>query len=372
MNEIQRYLAEEVAEVCGQGHITRFEAMRRLRLMGVSAAVAVALLSACGSDDTTSPEAMTVESNEGTGAPSNAAAPMPAFESPAALGNTSATPTATEGNVIPTAPPASPAAPAGGGAAAPPATSPPTTAPAEPAPASPPAATPGMAITTEAITFTGPRGELQAAWASAAQPRGAVLVIHENRGLNDHIRSVAGRFAAAGYSALALDLLSQEGGTAALGDTANATAALGMAGQMPQRFVDDMRAALDELARRVPGAKLGAIGFCFGGGQMWSLVASKDPRLAAVAPFYGPLPQGADFTGSNAAVLGVYGELDARVNATRDAAEAALTRAGLTHEIVTFPGANHAFFNDTGANFNAAAAEQAWARVLDWFGQNLG
>ena len=132
-----------------------------------------------------------------------------------------------------------------------------------------------------------------------------------------------------------------------------------------------MRAALDELERRAPGASLGAIGFCFGGGMMWRLVASGDTRLAAAAPFYGPLPQRADFTGSSAAVLGVYGELDARVNATRDAADAALTSAGLEHEIVTFPGANHAFFNDTGANYNAAAAEEAWSRVLAWFGEHL-
>jgi carboxymethylenebutenolidase len=137
-------------------------------------------------------------------------------------------------------------------------------------------------------------------------------------------------------------------------------------------MVADMQAALDELARRVPGANLGAIGFCFGGGMMWRLVASGDPRLAAVAPFYGPLPTGADFTRSNAAVLGVYGALDARVNATQADAEAALTAANLTHEIVTFPNANHAFFNDTGMNYNAAAAEEAWARVLAWFGMYLG
>src|SRR6185295_14229294 len=85
----------------------------------------------------------------------------------------------------------------------------------------------------------------------------------------------------------------------------------------PARFVQDMQAALDELERRAPGAKLGAVGFCFGGGMMWQLIASKDPRLAAVAPFYGPFPTGTvDFTGSNAAVLAFYGALDARVNGT--------------------------------------------------------
>ena len=239
-----------------------------------------------------------------------------------------------------------------------------------------PAATSGAApsepaVATEAVTFPGPEGRTdQGAWAAADPARGAVLVIHENRGLNDHIRSVAGRLAASGYSALAIDLLSAEGGTAALGDEARAMAALSGAPQ--ERFVADMRAGLDELERRAPGQKLGAIGFCFGGGMVWTLLASGEPRLAAAAPFYGPLPDGADFSGSpNAAVLGIYAEQDARVNASREAATAALEQAGLTHEIVTYPGADHAFFNDTGARYNQAAATQAYAKMLDWFGQHL-
>jgi carboxymethylenebutenolidase len=242
------------------------------------------------------------------------------------------------------------------------------TAPGPTGTAAPPGPEP---VATEAISFHGPEGRtLQGAWAAAGQPRGAVLVVHENRGLNDHIRSVAGRLAASGYSALAIDLLSAEGGTAALGDEASAMAALSAAPQ--ERFVADMRAGLGELERRAPGAKLGAIGFCFGGGMVWLLLASGEPRLAAAAPFYGPLPDGADFSGSSAAVLGVYAENDGRVNASRDAATAALEQAGLTHEIVTYPGADHAFFNDTGPRYDRAAATQAWDKVLDWFGRHLG
>ncbi|GAA2911423.1 hypothetical protein GCM10010517_77960 [Streptosporangium fragile] len=224
---------------------------------------------------------------------------------------------------------------------------------------------------TEGIVFPGPEENvtLRGAWAAAPDPRGAVLVIHENRGLNDHTRSVAGRLAASGYSALALDLLSREGGTDSFGDTAEVTAALG--GIPQDHFAADMKAALDELERRVPGAKLGAIGFCFGGGMTWLLLSSDEPRLAAAAPFYGPLPDDADFTGSRAAVLAVYAELDSRVNATRDKAKAALERAGLEHEIVTFPGVDHAFFNDTGPRYDAGAAAQAYQRVLDWFGRHL-
>jgi carboxymethylenebutenolidase len=225
-------------------------------------------------------------------------------------------------------------------------------------------------LPTEPITFAGPGGvTLRAAWAAARSPRGAVLVVHENRGLTDHIRSVAGRFAASGYSALAVDLLSREGGTAAIGDEAQVTAALG---RIPQeRFAADMKAAVTELGRRAPGHRLGAAGFCFGGGMVWLLLASGEPRLAAAAPFYGPLPENADFSGSKAAVLGIYAGKDDRVNATRDAADAALKKAGLTHEIVTFPGVDHAFFNDTGARYNARAAAQAYQRVLDWFGAHL-
>jgi carboxymethylenebutenolidase len=229
---------------------------------------------------------------------------------------------------------------------------------------------PDAALPTESITFPGVSGRtLMAAWAPAANPLGAVLVMHENRGLTDHIRNVAGRFAAARYSALALDLLSEEGGTNSFADAGEVTGTLGRI--MPERFVEDMLSALDELTRRVPGKKLGAIGFCFGGGNMWRLVASKDPRVAAAAPFYGPLPSGADFAGSNAAVLGVYAELDTNVNGSRDTAKSLLESAGLTHEFVTFEGASHAFFNDTGTRYNAEAAGRAWALVLDWFGKHL-
>ncbi|MEV5891996.1 dienelactone hydrolase family protein [Nonomuraea fuscirosea] len=248
-----------------------------------------------------------------------------------------------------------------------PATSPATT-PAAPATTASPAGP--EPLPTEAITFAGPEGTtLQAAWAAAAEPKGAVLVIHENRGLTDHIRSVAGRLAASGYSALALDLLSREGGTATFSDTAAATAKLGEI--TDERFVADMKAAVGELGRRADGAKLGMTGFCFGGGMTWLLLSSAEPRLAAAVPFYGPLPDGADMTGTKAAVLGVYAEQDDRVNASRDAAEAALTKAGLTHELVTFPGVGHAFFNDTGQRYDAAAAAQAYERVLAWFGQHL-
>jgi carboxymethylenebutenolidase len=314
MTELERYLTTEIAADHADGLISRREAVRRLGLLGLSGAAASALLASC--------------TNEKAGS-----API-SPPSPAAQGS------------APAAPGSAPAAP--GAAPGTPAASPAT-----------------------AVTFPGPEGRtLQGSWAAAANARGAVLVIHENKGLTEHFKGFPGRFAGAGYSALAIDLLSAEGGTASLGDPANATAALGKI--PPERFVADMRAGLDELSRRAPGKKLGAIGFCFGGAMTWRLVASKDPRLAAAAPFYGPTPDAADFTGSKAAVLAVYAELDERVNATRDAAKAALEKAHLTYEVVAYPGVSHAFFNDTGPRYDAAAAAKAWAKALDWFGRHLG
>jgi carboxymethylenebutenolidase len=305
LTDIHSYLTEEVVEDYADGLIPRREALRQLSLLGVSAAGAMAMLAACGSP------------SGGSGAPASSA-PTASAPSPTPSGAASAGP------------------------------------PAKP---------------TEPITFAGPNGTLQGAWAAASTPQGSVLVIHENRGLTDHIRSVAGRLATSGYSALAIDLLSEEGGTATFTDSAQATAALNAAS--PARFVGDMKAGVSELLRRQPDSKVGIVGFCFGGGMVWTLLASGEPRLSAAAPFYGPLPDGADFSGSSAAVLAIYGALDTRVGATRSAAEQAMKEAGLTHKVVVYPGANHAFFNDTGERYNPTAAAAAYQELTQWFGTHL-
>jgi len=301
MNHIQRYLVDEVVVDYAAGIVDRREALRQLGLLGVAAATALGLLSACDA--------------EGGGQPSPTSS------------------STTEGS---------------------------TPGPTLPAPTA-----------TAAITFAAADGRtVQGAYASPSAPRANILVVHENRGLTDHIRSVAGRLATTGYAALAVDLLSAEGGTATFADPARATAALNVAPL--ERFVADMKAAITELLRRNPSLKVGAVGFCFGGGMMWSLLAAGEPRLGAVAPFYGPLPDGANFAGSpNAAVLGVYAEFDSRVNASRGAAEAALKAANLTHEIVTYPGADHGFFNDTGSRYNAAAATAVYQKLTSWFDRYL-
>jgi carboxymethylenebutenolidase len=305
---LRDYLVGEVADDFAVGLLSRREAVRRLGLLGIGAASATLLLVACGSDDGAEP------------------------------------PTATT---------------------TPPTTTPPTTAPATTAPAT--TALVG-AIAAQPVTFRGLSGELQATYAAPDDPGAALLVIHENRGLTPHFVDLVGRFAADGYAALCVDLASPEGGTAALGD-AETTAALGAAPL--ERLVGDLRAGIDELERRVPGAPVGAVGFCFGGGMAWQLLQAGEPRLAAVVPFYGPAPEDPDFGGSSAAVLGIYAELDSRVNASRDRAEAALRAAGLVYEIRTLAGADHAFFNDTGGRYNREAAIEAHQLVLDWFAEHL-
>jgi carboxymethylenebutenolidase len=255
-------------------------------------------------------------------------------------------------------------APMGTGGATSPAAATPTPAP--------PTTTPGRTATTkpgESVRFAGPAGELQGAWAAAEDPQGALLVIHENRGLTPHFFDLVGRFAAASYSALCVDLLSAQGGTGSLQDPAAAPTTL--ANTPPEQLVADLKAGIDELQKRASDAKVGAVGFCFGGGMTWNLLQTGEQRLAAAVPLYGPAPESPDFSKAKAAVYAIYGEQDERVNATRDRAEAALKAAGLTYEIRTFAGAGHAFFNDTGPRYNAEAAQQAWQDMLDWFNQHL-
>jgi carboxymethylenebutenolidase len=113
------------------------------------------------------------------------------------------------------------------------------------------------------------------------------------------------------------------------------------------------------------------MGFCFGGGQVWNILNSGEPRLAAAAPFYGTPPENPDFSGSEAAVLAVYGALDTRVNGTRQAAEDAVKKAGLENKFLVYEGADHAFFNDTGQRYNAEAAAEVYQELLDWFAKYL-
>lgn len=303
------YVQREIVADCAEGYLTRREALRRLMVLGVGATAAGLMLAGCSDDGSGESDADAATSTTG---------------------------------------PATTATTAGGAAA-----------PAGPAP-----------LDSEPITFAGPAGELKGSWSAAPEPKGAVLIVHENTGLTPHFVSMPGRLAASGYSALAIDLLSRQGGTGAFTDSAQATAAL--TGTPTADLVADLRAGVEQVLHRADGHTAGVMGFCFGGGMVWSLLAAGEVRLAAAAPFYGPFPQGAGLSRAKAAVLAFYAENDTRVNDTRPAAVAALEAAELTHEVVVEPGTGHAFFNDTRPDrYNAAAATDAYDRLLAWFGRHL-
>ncbi len=197
----------------------------------------------------------------------------------------------------------------------------------------------------------------------------AMLVCHENRGLNPHIEDVARRFAKEGYVALALDLLSREGGTASH-DRDAVPGLLTDAGA--DRHVGDFIAAADYLKSldNVDGERMGMIGFCFGGGITWR-VATALPDLDAAVPFYGPAPDLEAVSDINAAVLGVYAGEDERINGGIPDLEAALDEAGTTYEMNIYPGVGHAFHNDTGERYNEEQATQAWQDALAWFAEHV-
>ena len=197
-----------------------------------------------------------------------------------------------------------------------------------------------------------------------------IVVIHENRGLLEHFKDVCRRFAKVGYAALAVDLVSSEGGTAKYTDLAQVTAILGRT--PPEQLVATLNAGVAHL-QGVSGVRkdrTGAIGFCFGGGMTWRLITSN-PTIRAAVPFYGPNPPLEDVPKIKAAVLAIYGELDTRIDAGIPAIREAMQRAGITHEIVVYPGANHAFFNDTGERYHEPSAKDAWKRTRAWYDRYL-
>jgi carboxymethylenebutenolidase len=208
-----------------------------------------------------------------------------------------------------------------------------------------------------------------------ARPKGngpfpPVLVCHENRGLTDHIKDVTRRLAKAGYVALAVDLLSRQGGTAKISDQSTIPGLLGS--QPPAQMVGDFQSGLQYLEGQsyVVKGRPGMVGFCFGGGITW-LSATQIPALRAAVPYYGPNPPLEDVPKIQAAVLAQYGELDQRINAGIPAIEKAMKDSNKVFQYYIYPGANHAFNNDTGANYNAQAAADAWARTIAWFDKYL-
>jgi carboxymethylenebutenolidase len=209
--------------------------------------------------------------------------------------------------------------------------------------------------------------------AYVAEPRtrslkATVLVIHENRGLNDHIRDVARRLGVAGFRAVAVDFLSPSGGT-----PSNEDAARDAIGKLDlNKSVSDAVAMLDELAKSSRGGKVGAVGFCWGGGFVNRLAVAAGDKLGAGVSFYGPAPAPSEAAKVQAPLAIHLAGLDDRVNGTGFPWVTALRDAGKTVKFYLYDGVNHAFHNDTSAErYDKVAAELAWKRTLAFFRKHL-
>jgi carboxymethylenebutenolidase len=198
-------------------------------------------------------------------------------------------------------------------------------------------------------------------------PHPAVVVIHEADGLNENIRGISQRLARAGYVALAVDLFA--GRNRAVCMTRYMTGLL--IGSVNRYGIDDLKGALTYMARlnEVDAKRMGAIGFCMGGGFAIAW-ACTDSRLKAIAPFYATNPRPLEVVKRLCPVVGSYPEQDFTARSAR-ALDAELTRDGIAHDVKIYPGARHSFFNDRGRSFNGEAAADAWQRVLSFFGEQL-
>lgn len=326
MNIFQKYLAEEFAEDYEEGRLSRREALKLITSVTGSLIAANSILAAC----TPPPDEMAT----------SAAAPA---DSPTA--ETLAT------QEVPLSPEAAATeAPAASTAYG-------TVMPDDPA-----IIASDVQIPTADTNIVG-----YLARPSKETPAPAILVCHENRGLTLHIQDVTRRVAKAGYVGLAVDLLSRQGGSAALGQE-NVPGALGNIS--PDQFVEDFKSGWQYLQGQyfADAARVGMTGFCFGGGVTWR-VATQMPELLAAVPFYGPHPPLEDVPNIQAAVLAIYGELDSRINSGIPAIEQAMNVNGKIYEKIIYQGADHAFHNDTGGRYQPEAARDAWERTLAWFEQ---
>jgi carboxymethylenebutenolidase len=203
---------------------------------------------------------------------------------------------------------------------------------------------------------------------AAEGPFPAVLVIHENRGLNPYIEDVARRAAVAGFLALAPDGLAPVGGYPGNDDDGRAL----QSSLEPARLQQDMLNSARYLkAHELSNGKLGATGFCWGGATTNWLAVTLGSDLDAGVPFYGSAPDPDDVAGIRAPLLIHYAEDDERVNATRAAFEAALKANNVPHRMYTYPGTRHGFHNNSTPRFHAGAAELAWTRTVAFFEEHL-
>ena len=237
-------------------------------------------------------------------------------------------------------------------------------------------------IKAEDLAYPSPQGNtttkgylVRPASATAATKLPVVLVVHENRGLNPHIRDIARRLAVANFVAFAPDALAPAGGYPT--GEATADAAENKAAQMfnqldgAKRTEDFIAAAKYAKGHANSNGKLGAVGFCFGGGVVNTLATKLGADLVAGVPFYGQQPPAADVANIKAHLLLNYAAMDDRINAGWPAYETALKANKVDYQAFTYAGTMHGFNNDTTARFDEAAAKLAWQRTVDHFNKFL-
>jgi carboxymethylenebutenolidase len=226
-------------------------------------------------------------------------------------------------------------------------------------------------LVTEFIKYQGETGEIKAYLArpKASKKYPAVIVIHENRGLQPHIMDVNRRMAREGFLSIAPDGLSPLGGTP---ENDAAKAATMIRELKPDQTTKNFVAAVKYLETHpLSNGKVGCTGFCWGG-AMTNQVAVNSPSLKAAVPYYGRQPAAEDVAKIKAPIMAHYAENDAGINAGIPAFEEALKKAGIEYQIFTYPGTQHAFNNDTNPErYNEQAAKQAWKRTVDFFKEKL-
>jgi carboxymethylenebutenolidase len=199
-------------------------------------------------------------------------------------------------------------------------------------------------------------------------PHPGVVVIHEAYGLNDNIKDITRRFAREGYVALAVDLFTDRNRAVCM---ARYMAGM-LLGSVNRYGINELKTALTYLAknRDVDAKRMGAIGFCMGGSFAIAW-ACTDSRLKAIAPFYAVNPRPLDLVSRLCPVVGSYPEKDFTTHAGRTL-DHALDEHTIAHDIKIYPGAEHSFMNENAASYNETAAKDSWARVLKFFGEQIG
>lgn len=229
-------------------------------------------------------------------------------------------------------------------------------------------------IKAEYLEYASPKGagKMRGYLARPAKADGklpAVLVIHENRGLNPYIEDVTRRLAVAGFLAFAPDALTPLGGYPGNDDKGRELQRRRDTEKMTEDFIAAAR-LLD--GHKLSTGKVGVVGFCFGGGMANTLAVRIPDVIDAAVPFYGRQPAAEDVPKINASLLIHYGELDKRINEGWPAYEKALKAAGTEYQVHFYEGANHGFHNDTTPRYDESAAKLAWKRTIDFFNENLG